>query len=295
MRRLADLTIEDLTAAPVWRYEGGTGSHAVVVAEQRDSLSQTDDEVFLAATEFVLPDSSQYLGFCFPVDAGGVDYLQPVIITPWGHVRFWFDGMATREVLAAQWSALGKREDEIFPVRFRCRVPVDGRTVAGVIPKVETSADITPVHPAELASSSKETETQPFRSRRSGSSVSGARPARVRPLVPSRSAALDKRRATRHNVELIVEFDQGGTRGSGVTRNISRSGVFVRSARPASSGPAVSLTVRLPGGRELLLKGWVVRSAAPSSLSRSPGFGLALTEKPEEYERFLARLFDTSK
>ena len=145
MKRLADLTIEDLTAAPVWRYEGGSGAEAVVAAEQRDALSQMDDEVFLAATDFLLPDSSRHLGFCFPVDDGGVDYLQPVIVTPSGHVRFWFDGPAAREVLAAQWSALGKRDEEIFPVRFRCRVPVDGRKVAGVIPGVETSADILPV------------------------------------------------------------------------------------------------------------------------------------------------------
>ena len=92
-----------------------------------------------------------------------------------------------------------------------------------------------------------------------------------------------------------MDFDQGGVRGNGVTGNVSLSGIFVRSARPARSGPAVNLTVHLPGGRELLLKGRVVRSATPSSLSRSPGFGLALSEKSDEYERFLSRLYDSSK
>ena len=186
MKRLADLAVEDLTSAPVWRYEGESGGDAVVSAEQRDSLSQAEDEVFLAATHFFLPDSSQYAGFCFPVDAGGVDYLQPVIITPSGHVRFWFDGVAAREVLEAQWNALGKREEEVFPVRFQCRVPVDGRTVAGVISGVETSADITPVHPAELASSSEQTRAAFGGSSRSGWREPTSRPGRARRAATSR-------------------------------------------------------------------------------------------------------------
>lgn len=294
MKRLADLTVEDLTSAPIWRYEGGSGAEAVVSADRRDSLSQMEDEVFLAATDFFLPDSSQHAGYCFPVDAGGVDYLQPVIITPSGHVRFWFDGVAAREVLQAQWSALGKREEEVFPVRFRCRVLVDGRTIAGVIPGVETSADITPVHPAELASPSEETRNTAYGSRGSGGCLPASRPAPARRAAASRSGSAEKRTARRHNVELLVDFDQGGSRGNGVTGNLSRSGIFIRSAHPAQSGPAVSLTVHLPGGRELLLKGRVVLDTTPSSLA-SPGFGLALTEKSDEYERFLSRLFDGSK
>ncbi len=295
MKLLADLTIEDLAASPVWRYVAGNGAEAVVTADHRDSLSQSEDEVFLAATNFLLPDSSQHAGFCFPVDAGGVDYLQPVIVTPSGHVRFWFDGVAAREVLAAQWSALGRREEEIFPVRFRCRIPVDGRTVDGVISSVETSADITPVHPAELAAPSEEKSGTVHGSPGSGGRVPASRPARARRGAASRAGTSNKRTSPRHNVELMVDFDQGGSRGSGVTGNLSRSGIFVRSPRPARSGPAVSLTVHLPGGRELLLKGWVVRSASPSSLSRSPGFGFALTEKSDDYERFLSQLFDASK
>src|SRR6266540_2326753 len=199
MKRLADLTLEDLTSAPVWRYEGGDGVDAVVVEQARDGLSQMDEEIFLAATEFLLPDSSQHLGFCFPVDDAGLDYLQPAIVTLSGHVQFWFDGAVPAEVLSAQWAALGKRVEEVFPVRFRCCVPVDGREVTGVIPGIKTSADIVPTHPAEF-----------------------------------------------------------------VAGDISRNGMFVRSARPPNGGPAVSLTVHLPGGREILMMGRVVRSASAS-------------------------------
>jgi len=88
MKRLFDLTVEDLTATPVWRYEGGDGAGAVVAPESRDSLTQADEEIYLACTEFQLADSSRYLGLCFPVDAASLEHLQPVIMTPAGHVRF---------------------------------------------------------------------------------------------------------------------------------------------------------------------------------------------------------------
>ena len=99
MKRLVELTVEDLVASPVWRYEGGSGAQAVVVPTKRDALSQDDDEVFLAATEFELFDSTRHFGFCFPADDSGIDYLQPVIIKGSQHVGFWFDGTATRSIL----------------------------------------------------------------------------------------------------------------------------------------------------------------------------------------------------
>jgi hypothetical protein len=54
-------------------------------------------------------------------------------------------------------------------------------------------------------------------------------------------------------------------------------------------GPALKLTLHLPGGRELHLEGRVVRSALTSDRSRT-GFGLALTARTDEYDQFLARL-----
>ena len=81
----------------------------------------------------------------------------------------------------------------------------------------------------------------------------------------------------------------------GVTREISRSGMFVRSARLPNGGPAVNLTVHLPGGREILLKGRVVPDSTPDDPARPTGFGLRLTEKPDEYDDFLARLIVVPK
>ncbi len=284
MKRLVDLTVGDLTASPVWRYEGGSSEDALVVAEDRASLSRQDEEILLAATEFVLSDSTSHLGFCFPVDGEGIDYLQPVIVAPAMHVRFWFDASVTPELLAAQWKALGKEEREIFPVRFSCRVPVDGRTVNGVIPRVETPASVAPVN-----RSARETSGEPPASaNRADGSGSKAPSGRARRLREIRAGIPEKRTAPRHQVEMLVEFDLGGSWERGVTGEISRSGMFVRSPRVPSVGPAVNLTVHLPGGRELLLKGRVVPTGEDPA--RPVGFGVRLTEKPGEYDEFLTRL-----
>ena len=88
VKRLAELTAEDLVACPVWRYEGGSGADALVAPTRRKTLSQSDDEIFLAATAFELFDSSQHSGFCFPADDSGIDYLQPVIRNGTGHVSY---------------------------------------------------------------------------------------------------------------------------------------------------------------------------------------------------------------
>ena len=284
MKRLVDLTVGDLTASPVWRYEGGSGEDALVVAEDRASLSRQDEEILLAATEFVLTDSSEHLGFCFPVDGESIDYLQPVIVAPAMHVRFWFDGSVTPELLAAQWTALGKEEKEVFPVRFSCRVPVDGRTVNGVIPRVATPASVEPVHRSPLQSADEPPEAPP----RADGSGSRAPTGRARRLLESRAGIPEKRTAPRHPVEMLVEFDVGDSWERGVTGEISRSGMFVRSQRIPNVGPAVNLTVHLPSGRELLLKGRVV--PVSDDPERPVGFGVRLTEKPGEYDEFVKRL-----
>ena len=143
MKRISDLTIEDLAESPVWRYEEGTGPRALVSATDRAELSRGDDEVYLAATDFELFDGSRYPGYCFPVDDSGIDYLQPALVGPSGHVNFWTEDPADPENLVERWQTIGKETGQVFPVAFRCRVPVDHRTISGWIAGVESSRDLT--------------------------------------------------------------------------------------------------------------------------------------------------------
>lgn len=262
MKRLADLTIEDLAANPVWRYEGGSGAKAIAAPFKRDSLSKTDDEIFLASTEFVLFDSARQSGYCFPADGTSIDYLQPVIVTRSGHVAFWFDEPPSPATLSKQWAALGKEPKAIFPVAFHCLIPVDGQTVRGRIDGVEFF-DEAPEGP---------TNDSPSSSRRRGIGSGEIRTGRRRPA------------------EMTVEFSQGALYGSGVTGDVSRRGMFVRSSFVPGTGPMLRLTVKLPGGRKLALTGRVVRSVdaeAPTKTTR--GFGLRLLDDWPGYDELFAR------
>lgn len=297
MKRLVDLTIADLAANPVWRYEGGTGDDAMVVPAERESLSALDDEVFLAATEFTLPDGTRHPGFCFPVDDSGIDYLQPVIVTNERQVRFWFEGPLSAETLAAQWAALGRGGADVFPLTFRCPIPVDGRIVTGVIPQIEFSPDAA-ASPSTAASESAPEDIDPPRSsatgmRRANGSFLLARPVRARQSPRGGAEPGEKRRGPRHPVEMTVDFSEDSSQGTGVISNMSRGGMFVRTPRVPNTGPQLRLTVHLPDGRTLLLKGKVVRSAAglePSPNVPATGFGVRLAADSPDYAKFLSQL-----
>lgn len=278
MKRLVELTAEDLAAEPVWRYEGGAGAAAMVVPIRRDALSRSDDEVFLATTDFELFDGSRHVGFCFPADDSGIDYLQPSIVVAAGQVAFWTEGPAPPEELAERWRVLGKEPGQIFPVAFRCRVPVDGGIVSGWIAGIESSRDLT-VAIRELAPSAvgpsaaapDEFERAPM-----------ARPA---PARPKEGASPDQRTARRRKAQMKVEFTQGDLHGTGVAENVTRRGLFVRTSRTPGTGPPLRLTVNLPDGRQLVLTGRVVREAGSSP----SGFGLRLAEDWPNYDSLFPR------
>jgi hypothetical protein len=289
VKRLAELSVEDLVASPVWRYEGGSGADAAVAPSKRVSLSQTDDEIFLAATEFELFDSSRHFGFCFPADATGLDYLQPVILSPSGHVSFWFDGPAAPQVLSSQWRALGKEPREIFPVAFRSLVPVDGRTVRGRIGGVGSSLNLAS---GSLAPMISEETVAAGGDLRGAARIPTARPVQAR----RDTGPIEKRTARRRIADVKVDFTQGALHGTGVIGDISPRGMFVRSTRIPGTGPMLRLKINLPEGRTLALTGRVVRgSTAISSAGAASGFGLRLAEDSAEYEDLVSRLRDKPK
>jgi hypothetical protein len=133
MKRLHDLTPADLERAAVWRYEGESDDVAHVCATARTQLTASDRDLFIARTQFTLANGSHHIGFCTPDTRGKLDDLQPVIVTADGPVYFHFDAPPSQETLDAQWLRLGEGHAQIFPVHFRCTVPLDGTYVTGTI------------------------------------------------------------------------------------------------------------------------------------------------------------------
>jgi hypothetical protein len=133
MKRLADLTPVDLERVALWRYAGETDDTAVVRATDRQELGDAERGLFIARTQFALANGAQHIGFCSPDEETSLDSLQPVILTSAGPVYFWFEDPPSAESLRAQWKRLGAEHEEIFPIHFRCTVPVHGHYITGVI------------------------------------------------------------------------------------------------------------------------------------------------------------------
>jgi hypothetical protein len=133
MKRLNDLRPADLERVAVWHYLGETDDDAHVRATNRTELNEFECDAFIARTQFVLANGAHHPGFCTPVHDGDLESVQPVIVTVDGLVFFHFDEPPSRETLALQWRKLGAPRERIFPVHFRCTVPVSGRYVTGII------------------------------------------------------------------------------------------------------------------------------------------------------------------
>jgi len=138
VKRLADLTADDLLNCPVWRYHGSNDASARVTPAPLQALTDEPRRpVFIALTEFVLANGLKHLGYSSPDDPSGLDYVQPVIILDGIHVALWCDerGEVSREIVVR----LGLDEVEAFPIRWRCTVPVGDDIIQGVIPGDEIS------------------------------------------------------------------------------------------------------------------------------------------------------------
>lgn len=104
----------------------------------------------------------------------------------------------------------------------------------------------------------------------------------------------EKRAFPRRKRRLLVEWAGGGFASAGFTHDVSPSGVFVCSTYIPGIKRLLTLTLSLPGGRKIRLRGVTVRSyQVPVSLRRAVpnGFSVRLTEAPEDYFELLADLF----
>jgi hypothetical protein len=136
---LRDLTVQDLARCPIWRYEGLSDDTATV--SPAPAFEQPEREVYIARTRFVLADGSEWWGYCSPTDDSGLDYIQPVLLAPGGPVRFWYDEEPAHPEPARACQLLGKRPEQVFPARFECVVPFEGRFAGGELREVEVGGE----------------------------------------------------------------------------------------------------------------------------------------------------------
>ncbi|MFN3740750.1 MAG: PilZ domain-containing protein [Thermodesulfovibrionales bacterium] len=71
---------------------------------------------------------------------------------------------------------------------------------------------------------------------------------------------MSKREAKRYVRRLEAEFEGGGLSGRGLTSDISRKGVFIRTQKALAPGTPVIVKLHLADGRISIIKGIVKRA-----------------------------------
>ncbi len=129
---LHTLTPADLEKYPCW-------IHSVIEDKEyatpvdKPEISGKDNDHYIVRTEFILKDHSSFLGFCFPQDHSGIDYIQPTIVTEQGHLPFYYESLVNTHLAQTTRTVTGKNTDELFPVKFMTHIKCDGSYYEGVI------------------------------------------------------------------------------------------------------------------------------------------------------------------
>jgi len=96
-----------------------------------------------------------------------------------------------------------------------------------------------------------------------------------------------KRRHKRIIRRLETEFSANGLAFRGISSDLSRSGVFVRTNNPFPEDTLVDLTIHLPGNMVSRLKGSVRRAIKTGQTAIKNGMGMEIIELDQNYVNFL--------
>jgi hypothetical protein len=95
-----------------------------------------DQMVYIVKSRFILADGTEHFGFSSPCDGHGLDYSQPVLITPQGHIRFWNDNPPKAPEPEESCRKLQKDVNQIFPVHCEALLPCDGEYLEWTIKEI---------------------------------------------------------------------------------------------------------------------------------------------------------------
>ena len=95
----------------------------------------------------------------------------------------------------------------------------------------------------------------------------------------------------------MLDFGAADAKISGMTWDVSKGGMFVRTTRTPEVGRKLLVTLHFAEGRQLLIQGEVVRTYQPPAFSRGgppAGFAVAI-RNGDSYQRFVDSVAATSE
>ncbi len=97
---------------------------------------------------------------------------------------------------------------------------------------------------------------------------------------------MQKRRSKRVIKRLEVTFTARGLSYTGITSDISREGIFIRTQKGLPPGITVDVELYLPSGEILKMRGVVKRTIKTPFQQIKNGMGVELTDPPQKYKDF---------
>lgn len=98
---------------------------------------------------------------------------------------------------------------------------------------------------------------------------------------------MKKRKEDRFVRRLEVEFSAADKNYRGISSDLSKNGLFIRTNHAFAAGTQLEILLYLPDGTSCKLKGLVRRALKTPIVSIKNGMGVELTEKDDCYARFV--------
>lgn len=94
----------------------------------------------------------------------------------------------------------------------------------------------------------------------------------------------------RVRTRILTEFEVGKLKGKGKVRNLSEGGLFVGTAQLPQQGDTVRLSLSVPGRAPVEVSGMVWWTTREHRSHRTPGFGVQLFERGDDYDEVVREL-----
>jgi uncharacterized protein (TIGR02266 family) len=96
-------------------------------------------------------------------------------------------------------------------------------------------------------------------------------------------SVMEKRRSKRKIRRLEIKFITRDDGLTGITSNLSKEGLFIRTQKGLPPGTVLNLSLYLPSGEAVKLSGKVIRTVKTQIQSLKNGMGIELSDSPEIY------------
>ena len=139
-KQVYDLSVIDLQQHPLWEFcsdeEGMPGQDEATVKPSEDSeVPAYSPGAYIVAADFVLADGTALEGYIYSGEPEDFQCTSPHIFATGGDVSFWWGHRAPGpDQIAAIYKRLERSAEQVFPIRYQTRVPLNGSLMKGTVP-----------------------------------------------------------------------------------------------------------------------------------------------------------------